>query len=357
MVAFQPPHGVAHSDRKEVAMRRILTTGTVGLLATLIALSLSAGTAAARTASGNFALQPGQTIHFTNMSYAPTDNQWDTVAIFVSASPGDWANAISFPKQLAWGTLAYTPDPNSYTNTGDSLQYATLYTQDSASGSTVSFLSNHKSYANDTLGDVNHATLGYVKGKAIVSLNDSNGGNTATTNDQPLLGQGDFNATVTVTTGSISTGAFTVKPGLTIYLTNMNIWSDSTDAAHLVLYDSQGQPLVDQPESLGDNYGADGFDRELVSTSWTNDTGSTVTAKLMLDDVYHTGPGGLPALYYSDGTSENTDGSWDHAVAATVERRTVVVSIEDSVSGLAMNADYQPVLGNGNFNATVSIGR
>jgi hypothetical protein len=58
---------------------------------------------------------------------------------------------------------------------------------------------NYYSDGTSSLGSYNHASVGYVKGKVVVSINDTGNGAYMNQNNPPTtLGAGDFNATVKI---------------------------------------------------------------------------------------------------------------------------------------------------------------
>jgi hypothetical protein len=181
--------------------RSLLTTGTLGLLASLAILLFSAGGAAARTATGQFTVKNGQTIHFTHVNIDSSDI--DYVGFDAFTSGGDYVYGDSIgDNSLSIGTNYVLTTSPSWTNTTGNTLYVRLYLDDWSSGGwPAEYWSDGGSNTDNSAGWVDHATAGYVKGKAVVSINDANfTGSTVKTNDpwSPTLGAGNFNATVTV---------------------------------------------------------------------------------------------------------------------------------------------------------------
>lgn len=165
-------------------MRRLLKTGTLGLLVSLVAVLLSVGSASARSApSGTFTVKPGQTMYFTNMDI---NSGWYDQAFLVYNN--DLEGSVSIGDNS--GGNGALPDA-SWTNSTGSTATVVIGLSDIAG---VNCYSNHRCGG----GSYDHAALGYVNGKIVVSINDSNGGTTGTTASVPTLGQGNFNATVSI---------------------------------------------------------------------------------------------------------------------------------------------------------------
>jgi hypothetical protein len=181
-------------------MRRILIS-TLGLLATLAIVLVSAGSAAARaTPSGTFTVKSGQTISFTNTN--------------IYSDSGDWAVYTIYDSNGAQYGSSYLLGQNGGhegTNYSFSGEYSSWFND---SGGTVTVVLGLWDYSNYGVSgypeywsngtseytgtSVNHAKLGYVKGKVVVSINDTNGGTETTSDSIPTLGAGDFNATVKI---------------------------------------------------------------------------------------------------------------------------------------------------------------
>lgn len=172
-------------------MRRILKTGRLGLLAIVAAALLPAGSAAARAApSGLFTLNAGQTMYLTHMNIDATNSVWVGYNLY-STSTGP--NTDYVDQWASYGTNTSVSD-TSYTNDTGATVYVRLFLQDSVNSAT--YLSDSSSY--NTTGNWDHATTGHVKGKVIVSINDTAGNTTTEANSTPQLGSGSFNATVKI---------------------------------------------------------------------------------------------------------------------------------------------------------------
>jgi hypothetical protein len=137
---------------------------------------------------------------------------------------------------------------------------------------------------------------------------------------------------VSVTAASAAkpvSGEWKVRPGKTLHLTNMNINAGDSDSA-LIRFDHSAGTW-----ELGNNFGGGG-NVQLSDYSYTNSDGSAHTVTLGVYD--HTQSCG----FFSDGTN-------------AIATRTAV-SISDG--GGSCDSNLPPLtLGQGNFNATVSVGR
>jgi hypothetical protein len=172
-------------------MRRLLSLGTLGLLAMIVALVLS-GPAAARTGTGVYTVKAGQTMYLTNMSLNSTMSS-DWVWFYAYDSQGVGVATFFL------GSTYSSQTSTSWTNTSGSTAYVVFELTDntySAANGMPYYISDGSS--TNTTTSVSHATNGYLKGKAIVSITDTGGGAYANSVYMPALGQGNFNATVSI---------------------------------------------------------------------------------------------------------------------------------------------------------------
>lgn len=163
-----------------------------------------------------------------------------------------------------------------------------------------------------------------------------------------LVGDGKEGAADTATD---SHGRVHFSPGGSIAITNMTLVSDDGVAAALCMFLYE-QPYDCQP--LGDNAGA--TPTQVVSLPdfpYTNTSPFTLTFRLALADTT------ADMMYVSDGTLRSLEGGsptqpYSHATLGwTAEATRIIVSINDGSQ--YPTTDWQPTLGEGNFNATVLV--
>lgn len=183
-------------------MRHRNAVSVLTLTTAVVALALFAGPAAARTApTGSFTLHPGQTLHATGMTLPAKNDYYYYEVGYTIVGGGDtfWANneGSTSPVTLADETVSNPADASDIA--------VTLYLYSYWSGGfswpmPLGYYWSIGSSATQTnLTDVNHVTTGWVKGKAVVSMNGvGTTGSMMDSSYRPALGQGDFNATVTI---------------------------------------------------------------------------------------------------------------------------------------------------------------
>jgi hypothetical protein len=176
---------------RKVAMRTLRKTAALGVIAALALTLLMAGTAAARPAPPAYiTLNAGQTVNFGYMTVAaPNAVHYGLMTYSTTDFSGDPADQ--------WGNLAAyaVNEPWSYTNNTGSTAYVVFYVQETV-GSSATYRSDSTSY--NTQGSWDHATVGYSKGKIMVSINATEGGAYTEADYPPALGAGDFNVTYKV---------------------------------------------------------------------------------------------------------------------------------------------------------------
>ena len=136
-----------------------------------------------------------------------------------------------------------------------------------------------------------------------------------------------------------ATGQWTLKPGHTVTISNMDINSCNTDFAFLIVLDAGGRQVASP--NLGNNNGSTCSDTVLSPVSFLNDSGQLETVKLRLDDTTCGA-----RTYDSDGT-----GAANHASAFASS-----ASINDGGTGCELaDATSRPSVKHGSFNAKVTI--
>jgi hypothetical protein len=134
-------------------------------------------------------------------------------------------------------------------------------------------------------------------------------------------------------------GQWTLRNGVTVNLSNMDINACNTNFAFLLVFDPNGNQVASP--NLGNNSGSACSDTALSPFAYTNTSGQTETLKVRLDDSTCSA-----SLYDSDG-----GGAANHATASHK-----AVSINDGGGSCANeNVTSRPSLGQGNFNATVGF--
>lgn len=187
---------------RSISINRRLIAGLPALLAIVLIALVSAGPAAARTApSGSFTVKPGQTLRLSNISLAPMNNLYFLAFGFTSDYTGD----ISLGDNTGTTTTVYPADQsvsNPADATDDMVVRVWLYSvYTNGSYPWAYYHSDGASWTSNYTENVDHATTGWVKGKATISINGvgSLGTLQESSTYQPTLGQGDLNATVTIT--------------------------------------------------------------------------------------------------------------------------------------------------------------
>lgn len=165
--------------------RRVMMLALAVLVVPLVLL-VAAGPAAARSApTGTFTLHPGQTVYVTNANVYSA--AWSYVYLVQDGSLLQLAeNSNYIGTNYAFAATSY-----SNTTSSDKTVLVALYIPSAG----MTYLSNHTSTGVVTTAD--HALLGYVKGKVVVSINDNTTTNTG--NSVPTaLGDGSLNVTISI---------------------------------------------------------------------------------------------------------------------------------------------------------------